>query len=204
VVRVTVEHRNAKLIPDIQGRLGDLTDFHIAVGALGMSGMRDRLYHSYSMADDAYRTGRLMNSLQAERAGHGGPESHFEVTRTGGAVGSNVPYAAQQDVGGPITPVTAKLLAIPVPMQLKKQETNWPRDIDPGRKVLRFVPSKKRTGGVLIDDKGLLGFGAGILYVLADRVVTPAKNFAHWAREEIEFIQNDLWPRFISGRGRHG
>ena len=204
MLRVTVEHQNAKLLPDIQDRFGDLTDFHITVGALGMSGMRDRLVNSYSMRDDAYRTGRLSLSLLAEMPGQGGPDSHFEVTRVGGSVGSNVRYAAQQDVGGPITPVTAKLLAIPVPMALKKREVNWPRDIDPGRDKMRFVPSKSKRGGVLIDDAGLLGFGSGILYVLTDRVVTKAKDFAHWAREEIDTIQRDLWPRFISGRGRHG
>lgn len=174
-------------------KLERLRDFNLVVGIRLLTGMSNRLINSYATGAGVHRTGRLLKSLQINA-----PGGHSEITERGGSVGSNVEYAAQQDQGGPIVPKPpGKFLAIPIPLALKRTNENWPRDIDPGRKVLRFIPSDDDGGAVLVDDEGILGYGKGILYKLVRRVVHEPKHLTRVEQDEITAIETVDWPRFL-------
>lgn len=101
-------------------------------------------------------------------------------------IGTPLPYAEIQHDGGTIFPKTGKALAIPERQSLIAKKL-WPRDIDPDRKVLKFIPSITGvTIGVLIDKEGVLGHGKGILYVLVAKSVIVGQPYFYRGNELFE------------------
>lgn len=191
---ITFQHED--FYEKISKHVSELRGLNEQIGAIGLSSGLDRLLTSYqkgSSFGEPHRTGRLAASLNATRPGEGTPETIFKVDNIGGEVGSNVEYAAIQQVGGTILP-KGRFLAIPIPLELKRKQAAWPRDIDPGRNVLQFF--KTPEGGVLVDEEGKLGFGTGVLYVLRTSVTLPAKEFLQWSVEDRRFIADEIWPDF--------
>lgn len=194
-VKTTFTISDPRLMAAIKKNADDTTGFNEQIGALALSSAAGRLKDSYVQGDNVHRTNRLFLSLQAETPGDGTEDTIFKVTGLGGVVGSNVPYAAAQNFGADIEPVTGKYLAIPIPLSLKRKQANWQRDVDPMREILTFIPTSDGDA-VLVDDKGLLGHGTGVLYRLVRRVSLPAKEFLKWTRDEMDFIQDVIWPKF--------
>ncbi len=98
-------------------------------------------------------------------------------------IGASLPYARIQQEGGEVFP-KGKALAIPMKDDLVAQD-RWPRDVDPDRSKLVFIP--KREGkriGVLIDPTGAAGFGPGLLFVLMSSVTIPARPYLFWDEDD--------------------
>lgn len=85
------------------------------------------------------RTHRLEKSLTMRL-------QEFEVV-----VGSNLIYAAIQQLGGTVKPRTAKALAIPMLPHLARRGV-WPRDLP--RDSMRYVANRRSKGG----RKGVVGY----------------------------------------------
>ena len=184
------------LVEKLVGKHRNPRDFFEVVGVLGMSMMQRRLAASQSTREDAFRTNQLAASLSV-----GGLDAHFDVQRDSVTVGSNVAYAAIQNEGGTIYPTPPnKALAIPLPRRLKSQAASgagWPRDLDPERDDLSFVPiNRGNVIGLLTDPENAFGFGADeALYLLVRSTTIKAKHFADWdqqAKEEIEGLYEDF------------
>lgn len=169
------------------------------VGVLLMSSAVDRLSSVLSQDADAVRTGKLGASLRVNKEGSGSSDTIFELSDALATVGSNLPYAAQVHHGGTIRPVSGKLLAIPIPAKLKRSR-RWPRDIDPQRKLLTFIPNDSGFGGVLVDEEGVAGFGKGVLFVLVPIVRQDPRPFLFVGDEDQQVIEDELWPRFVESK----
>lgn len=126
------------------------------------------------------------------------------------SVGTSLPYARVQQEGGTIHPKPpGKALAIPVRESLRALRggsagvTGWPRDIDPGRTTLRFIPSPL-TGsgviGVLVDPEGELGHGAGILYVLVASSAIVGQPYLLVDESDWE-VGSEMLVGYLQGRG---
>jgi len=114
-------------------------------------------------------------------------------------LGSNLPHAAQVHFGGDIVPKTGnKALAVPLTEYLKRNQL-WPRDLDPGRKVLQLIPAEGKTGviGVLIDPEGQLGLGTEPLYALLTRVYQEPKPYCYIDQADKEEIAS-LWQDHVA------
>jgi len=174
VSHLAAKHRNPRALMKV-------------IGVLGMTTMSRRLQASYESGDNAYRTGRLNASFAV---GH--PDGHYSLERMAVEVGSNVPYAAQMNEGGTIRPKPPnKALAIPLPPSLKRRAAGgagWPRDLDPAREHLTFVPILRGTVlGLLVDPKNEFGFGKdAALYLLMRSVTHKPKHFAKWDAKALD------------------
>ena len=159
------------------------------VGTLGVSSSLRRLNDSVSQSD-GLSTGLLGDSL-----------TMFEITIDEAVIGSNLPYAAIRNFGGIIRPRTAKALAIPLVDKLKRIGLS-PRDVDPQREILDFVPASGGRSGnvfaVLIDEEGQLGFGAVPRYALATHVEQEGAFFLGWDDEDVRTIERDIFPRYLT------
>jgi len=178
--------------------LRDVRGFNRKVGVQLMSSAVRRLIDGYS-TDNNVRSGFLAASLRVGQSGSGGTgDTIFDVGDDYVEVGSSMPYAAQHHFGGTITPTTGKSLAIPIPDSLKRAGL-WPRDLDPGRDKLTFIPEDDggNTRGYLVDDEGLLGFGKGPLFVLVAQVTQPPRPFLYVGDEDLDVIVGELWPQHL-------
>lgn len=216
---IQIEGKAGEVLDRAAARLREPRTFLRKVGVLGLSSAVRRLGASLKM-DRAIRTGRLMASLGAisDTAQKANPDradvfelSNFEVT-----VGSNLEYAAQRQYGGTIVPREQKALAIPLPDALKRAGRG-PRDLDPNRELLTFVPyrgGKPNIIGFLVDPgdeiqvrnkRGKLksrqvsrtGYGTGPLFVLASSVTQAPNPFLFWSAEDQAEIENKLWSQFL-------
>jgi len=185
------------------------------VGVLGMSSAVRRLPDVLNKSNDGVRSGRLMSSIRAGVSGNGGGDTVFNLSDAMVEVGTNVPYAAQRQYGGPIFPTGGhKALAIPVPIALKRSGES-PRDLDPNRTILQFVPiyGHRNIVGKLVDggvegplEKGKrkreakTAYGPGTLFLLASYVEQEGTPFLYWSDEDKRVIDEELWPKFLGVR----
>lgn len=180
---ISIEQRNPDLHLNLQRALSDLRGFLAPFGVYIAQQASRRIRERPSYLPSVHPDPALSSTGIA--VADVGPRSV--------SVGTSLPYARIQQEGGTITPKTVKLLAIPQKESLRALRggsgaTGWPRDIDPTRKRMRFVPVRNGSGavGVLVDDKGELGHGAGILYVLVRKSEIKAQPYlyvsdADWA-----------------------
>jgi len=186
--------------------LRNLRPYLEKVAVYGMAAAQQRLLERLSPHEDAVTSGHLVNSLTI-----GGPESIYELEDNQAVYGSNLPYAAQVNYGGTIWPDTAKALAIPLTPRLKRDRL-WPRDIDPGREILRFVPytgARPNIFGLLVDDpqpltgrqrkaRGSTIYGPGPLFALAHWVHQEGKHFMELTEADIKEITGPLWKEHVA------
>jgi len=190
--------------PDMLGNLieahEDLSDLLLVIGVTQMGAMADRLVDTYSQDDEAYRTGNLVRSLQVNDSGQGSTETIFVVDKREMVVGSGVPYAAMQDMGGRVLPSTVKYLAVPCNRAVKVRGM-WPRDFGPDD--LEFRPNTKGTGravGWLFDaDDGALGMGKGPLFSLLPWVDIPAKGLSDAAEVRVRDEIGEIYAEWFEG-----
>ena len=180
-----------------EGALGSPRPLLKQIGVLVLGESLERLTRVLKQEDAGVRSGRLTASLLVSPLGDVNEDSVFELDDRHVIVGTNVPYAAQVQLGGPIRPKTAKALAIPLVDQLKRDEL-WPRDLDPAREILEFVPSKGQAIGVLVDPENELGYGTDPLYALVGGVTQEPRPFLLIDDGTQEVIEKDLWPAFLS------
>jgi phage gpG-like protein len=156
------------------------------------------------------RTGRLGASLRP-----GGAGNIFEVDDLRAVVGTNLPYAAQVQFGGPIVPKPPrKALAIPLDERLARQGIG-PREFDPSGELLRFVPvrSSPNVVGLLVLDEeidfgGSLKFGgdssakgrSDALYLLATSVVQEPRPYLYFSDDDLRVIRDELVPQWMNGK----
>ena len=162
-----------------------------AIGQYAVTQSVGRLGQVLSDDPDGVRTGDLAQSIEV-----------FEATDNRVVAGSNLGYAAQVNFGGRIDPTPPnKALAIPLPAKLKRSR-QWPRQLDPNRDELSFVPIRGGASGnvigLLVDDEGTFGFGRGeALFALAKYVDQPPRPYMYWDDEDLAAITDDLWPAFL-------
>ena len=173
------------------GKLGDLRPLLKQIGTLMLSQAVERLPRVLKMEEGGVRTGRLAASLLV-----GDGNNVWELGENTVRVGSNLAYAAQVQFGGPITPVSGKFLAIPLVDQLKRDQL-WPRDLDPNREILEFVPSQTGRAPVLMDPENQLGYGTDPLYALVPSVTKGEQPFLYIDEETERTIRDDLYPGFM-------
>lgn len=187
------------------------------VGQLGMaSGVKRLTEVLQKKPEDAVRTGRLMSSIRGGASGRAGEDTVFEISDLQAVVGTNVPYAAMRQYGtvdGPIRPIPPnKALAIPIPIALKRSKES-PRDIDPNRELLSFIPIfRGKVIGLLVDggarligQKGKKGkkqmgatpYGPGPLFVLMRYVEQEGTPFLFWGPEDLKVIEEELIPKWL-------
>jgi hypothetical protein len=185
------------------------------VAVLGMSSGVSRLTKilAEKPGEDAVRTGRLLSSIQAGADGKPGEDTIFEISDYQAVVGTNLPYAKQRQEGGPIFPKDGhKALAIPIPIALKRAKL-WPRDIDPNRELLSFVPIFRGNvigllvdgGARLIAQKGKKGkrqtgttpYGPGPLFLLVSSVDQEGTPFLYWGPEDLKVIEDELLSHWL-------
>ena len=193
---------------------GGRRSLFLAIGQLGMASAGERLT-TVLRQDGAVRSGRLAASLRGGATGRGGPDTIFEATRDQVEVGSNLRYAAQVHYGGTIYPKPPnKALAIPLTDKLRRAG-EWPRDIDPDRLLLTFVPKKTPSNviGYLVDfgqvrttKSGRLSkakpsrqtpYGTGALFALASWVEQTPRPFLYWSDEDVRTINDELVPNWL-------
>ncbi|MFQ5462650.1 MAG: hypothetical protein ACE5E5_08495 [Phycisphaerae bacterium] len=125
----------------------------------------------------------------------------MDVTDLSVTFGSNLPYAAQFQFGGTILPKTGTALAIPLTDQLKKAGLS-PRDVDPSRELLEFIPSKAGGAGigVLVDPgrelegrqrkrRGSTPYGPGPLFALVRSVTQEPHPFLGFDKEDVAEVE---------------
>ena len=180
------------------------------IGVLGMSSAYRRLNSVLGDDPDGLRTGTLGNSLAVGKDGPGSADTIFIVDETGVDIGTSVLYAAQVQHGGIIEPRTAKALAIPLVPELKLHGIG-PRELDPNRELLRFVPytgAKPNVFGLLVDDeqplagrertmRGSTPYGPGPLYALAWWVQQDPKPFLFWSANDRRLVREELFPQWV-------
>lgn len=84
---------------------------------------------------------RSLRSREKSWGPHSGRLSRslaIQIDAASVSVGSNLVYAAIQQLGGAVRPKSGKYLALPVPPQLRRRGV-WPRDLP--RDSMRFVPN---------------------------------------------------------------
>ena len=154
-------------------RWGDLRPWLEQVGNLLLSSMLGRLTERLKMGDDVIRTGRLTASLDPNVPG---TDQIRDLSAATVEVGSNVPYAAQVNFGGPIRPKTGRALAIPLTDALKRSG-RWPRQFGPDELV--FVESKKPgVIGLLYEKTGTGRLKKRAAFLLTGGVQQKGKHFA--------------------------
>lgn len=178
------ESGNTSMEKEIQQAVGDLRDAFAAIGVriAENSSRRIRQRPSYR---PPLAPGRSLST---------GGISVSSIRPSSVEIGAVLPYAEIQHEGGLILPREGKLLAIPVKDTLRamnagadgQQGTGWPRDVDPDRTILRFIPSRTgRSVGVLVDEEGKAGHGTGVLYVLVQSTTILGQPYL--------FDRNDLF-----------
>jgi hypothetical protein len=180
-----------------------------AVGLMGLQSGVVRLKDVLGKkSKDAVRTGFLAASLHLGRA-----DNVFELGDYQIEFGSNLPYAAQRQFGGPIYPTEGhKALAIPLPVELKRAKL-WPKDFEKG--ILHFVPvNRGNLIGLLVDagdeeertDKRgrkrtrvvkRTPYGPGPLFALVREVWQEGDPFLYFSDEDVRVINEELWPKFL-------
>ncbi|HEB79263.1 MAG TPA: hypothetical protein ENI79_02150 [Rhodospirillales bacterium] len=147
------------------------------------------------------RSPGLRQSLMVSGGGSGGVagKTIFNVDAQGVTVGSRMRHAAIMQHGGTILPKSGKSLAIPKDDRLARDEI-WPRDLDPGRDKLTFIPAKRKGGGVigfLVDKDGDMGFGEGsVLYMLVRRSRQRARPYLFFDAEDEQWV-GDATVRYL-------
>ncbi|MEK6676572.1 MAG: hypothetical protein AABZ47_13080 [Planctomycetota bacterium] len=194
------------------------------IGILGMTRGVERLTQVLAQKPEgeAVRTGTLYNSIVSGIKGRGGGNTIFDLSDHEVSVGSNVAYARQLQQGGRINPKNAKALAIPLPVKLKRSRLS-PRDIDPFRTELRFIPNrgggKPNIIGYLVDDSNFFKFRPKgkrrkkgepkppppkhtgvLLFALAKYVDQEAKPFLFWDEDDKRKINDELVPTWLGLR----
>lgn len=122
-------------------------------------------------------------------------------------LGSNLRYAAIQQVGGDIYPRSVKALAIPVLPHLRRSGI-WPRDLP--RDSMRYVPVNRgnvvgllvrarETDVVQADQPGARGPGrrppqklGETMYLLVRRSRIAARPYLAWDQEEARFLLGEV------------
>jgi len=212
---IQIEGKIGETLDRVSGRLRDPRTFMRRVGVLGMSSAASRLSTSLR-TDKAVRSGRLMASLQVTQDGRGSEHTVFELSDLEVTVGSNLRYAKQVQDPVTIVPSEQKALAIPLPDSLKRAGL-WPRDLDPSRELLQFVPyrgGKPNIIGFLVDPgdevrirnkRGKLksrqisrtGYGPGPLFVLVSSVTQTPNPYLFWSDADQAVIESELWPKYL-------
>lgn len=179
-----------------------------SIGVLGLSSAVGRLESVLKM-DSQVRTGRLGASLKINR-----PDNVFELSMDEVSFGTNLPYAAQVQKGGPIVPKNGKALAIPLDPRLARHGIG-PREFDPSGELLRFVPVKNSPNviGLLVMDEeedfgGSLKFGGDsdakgrseALYALASFVVQDPRPYLYFSEDDLQRIRGEVYENWLSGR----
>jgi phage gpG-like protein len=209
---ITVEGDRKMFIRTAE-RHEDFASFMRAVGVLVMSSSLTRLTSvlAQNPAESAVRSGNLTASLRVGGSGQGGfgrpsvqsPHTVWHDSKDHVEVGSNLVYAATVHFGSPpggIRPTSGKYLAIPIPTRLKRSG-RWPRDLDPRREHLRFIPTKGgKAEAVLVDEEGTLGFGKGVLYALKQSVDIKARPYLFISDDDQRTIRDELYPIYLDER----
>ena len=174
--------------------------FHDNVGVYLGQAMHDRL--EAQISGEQLRSPGLRQALLQPATTKGGV---FESDELHVEVGSNLPHARKIHEGGEILPKTGKALAIPLTDYLKRNEV-WPRDLDPGRKKLSFIPAKGKAGllGVLIDPEGRLGLGTEPLFAIVSMVPAskrPPRPYAYIDAADVAEIK-EMWQDHLAAGGR--
>ena len=197
-VHITATLSDPDVIRRLQERHKNPRDFLEVVAVAQFASMAFRLQESYSLDDEAYRTGTFMASLQVQEHGGGSGDTVFDLRKFEVTVGSSVPYAAMQDEGGTILPKTVKFLAVPLTRAVKVRGL-WPRDY--AEDALRFVPNRGGGSavGFLFDasEEGKLGLGTGPLFSLVSSVDIPAKRMADAAIRETQEDLDEMYHDWI-------
>ncbi len=170
------------------------------VGVYVRQQMHDRLVAQVS--NQQLRSPGLRQALLQPTTTPGGV---YDLGNAHVEVGSNLPHAHKIHVGGPIVPKSGKALAIPI-LDHHKRESIWPRDLDPGRKILTFIPAKRPGGliGVLVDQEGRLGFGENkALYRLVTKVSLTPRPYLYLDQGDLEEIELMLTDHLEAEAG-HG
>jgi len=225
-VHTTLEIRGDRdMLERVATRLRSRTRFHEQIGLLGMSQAMSRLSDKMAASEGGIRRGFLQNSFNVARAGGGGGQDGATFSRSGGdehtileadeqggAYGSNLPYAAQRNFGGRITPTGGKkALAIPLDDRLRRHGIS-PSKLDPARKLLDFVRisggASGNVFGLLVDNEGIVGQLAGgkkgegeAVYALARYVDQEGWFFAGWTPEDVRILEEDLFPGWLGVKG---
>lgn len=211
---ISIEGNAGAALERTAARLRAPSVFMRRVGVLGMTSAATRLSTSLKM-DRSVRSGRLMASLQVTQDGRGSEHTVFELSDLEVTVGSNLRYAKQLQDPVTIVPAEGKALAIPLPDALKRAGL-WPRDLDPSRILLEFVPyhgGKPNIIGFLVDPGeealtpkrkrpttkkgGTTGYGPGPLFVLVSSVTQEPNPYLFWSDADRAVIENELWPQYL-------
>ena len=164
----------------IAARERDFTPFHRNTNVLMLSRMSQRL--AARITGDI-RTGNLLRSLAI-----GGPNNIEDVGRNYGEIGSSLEYARQVDEGGPIRPVPpGRALAVPVTERTKRSKL-WPRDVDPERKLLVFIPRKGKAPMLVHPDEG-----EDLAWVLVAGTFFEGHHFALFTERDEKDVYQMFW-----------
>jgi len=140
------------------------------------------------------------------------------VERASVTIGTNVVYAAVQQVGGDITPKTAKYLAIPVLASLRRSGV-WPRDLP--RDSMRWVPNAEIrigthawTGPALVraeptvadagPGKKKKGRAGEVMFALVRQVHVKGEPYLVWDAEAQRFALNQFENEYRRAMGLGG
>lgn len=168
-LNITIEDRGVrKLISQALRKTGDLTRPFSELGLylVREAGRRLRERPSEDM------TGALRASLT------------FEADKDSVTVGSNLVYAAIQQLGGEVHPRPPHNLAIPLQPHLRRRHV-WPSDL--AKEDLKF-------GGYSMKGNPLLRYADGgeLAYVLVEEVTVPANPYIVFDDEAETFLERRL------------
>lgn len=177
------------------------------IGVLGMSSAVSRL-QNLKQEKGGVRSGGLMASLQAGQREKDGGNTIFKATETYAEFGTNVRHARIRHFGGTIKPKNGKALAMPLTKKLQRDQM-WPRDYDPGRTKLKFVPiNRGNVLGLLVEwgeekkktlKSGVTKFRRKIdpLYLLLRSATQEATPYMYWSDEDVRRVREELWPKHL-------
>lgn len=189
------------MYPRTADRMKHHRGFLRVVGVYIMARSLQRLVPQLGYGTDVVRTGRLTSSIGPSPTPQQPGDTINDLSDHKIVVGSNVPYAAIMHFGGTIRPIPPnRALAWPRKRSLQLGGGIQPSQLDPDRKVLEFIPTKHaKSIGVLVDKKGTLGHGKGILYVLIAKSRRDPRPYLHIDEQDEDYIVNTLWPRHLEG-----
>lgn len=197
---VTLQQTNADIHERLGAALSDLSEFLTPFGQYVAQESSRRIRERSSYDPSVHPDPALSSTGITIR----------DVAPQSVSVGTSLPYARIQQEGGTIAPKPpGKALAIPVRDSLRALRggsagvTGWPRDIDPERTTLRFIPSPL-TGsgiiGVLVDEQGTLGHGAGVLYILVAASAIKGQPYL-FVDEDDWAVGSELLTGYLRGKG---
>lgn len=143
MVTLRLEVESEQTAHAVADRLRDLSDFHLVAMTFMTQRVKERLA---AKLKGGHHTNRLGRSWTI-----GAPDNVFRHGRDFAEAGSALPYARKVNEGGTIRPREMENLAIPLTDKLRRMDDNWPRDIDPGRDILEFIPLEGKHTGLLIN-----------------------------------------------------